>query len=162
MKISHYAFNFCSVTGLLFAFVLAAMTGCGDGDNDFDALLAQYSGIWDVRYNFSEDSCAIVEPGVIGFVDRHVIDQVGSSISLESSSGFGLSFSGQVREDNSFVVEQILSGDIFGDGIACDVFQAISYEPTGPDTASSLFVRRLSCEDGYICESRGVGESRRR
>lgn len=142
---------------------IAALCACGDGDDDFDALEANYAGAWDLRYNLVQDECGITEEGVFGFTAGHLIDQQGQDVLLQTDTG-GFAdqpFQGTVRDDGSFLVEQIVEGDIFGDGDSCSHYQAISYEATSEDVASSQFVRRINCASGYVCESTAIGESKR-
>ncbi len=143
---------------ILATLLVLSLTNCGSDDDGFDI---DYNGIWDVRYNFSADECQIVEAGVLGFVDQHVIAQTGNVIALDSTVGLGFPLNGALREDSSFLAEQQISGDLFGDGTLCSQAQSISYQQTDSDRADSQFVRRISCNDGYVCESRAVGEARR-
>jgi hypothetical protein len=146
---------------LLSAFALSS-GGCGGGGSDstFDG---NYAGDWDVRYNLSQDDCGIVESGVIGFVDRHSIIQNGKAITLDIASGFGPPLTGEVQSDNTFTAEQLLKGtDFFAGGVFCTIHQAISYQPEDLNKASTLFLREVSCADGFTCVSKGVGESVRR
>lgn len=157
----------------LVVFVIAGLSislvACSGGSSDFDdALLGEFAGVWDVRYNTLDDGCAILDGSVLGFVDVHTIEQSGNSISLQAPGAFGATLlgntfmSGRVEGGNSFVAESFEAGIDFGDGFFCDALHRISYEATGPGSASTLFLRQLNCIEGISCETRAVGESLRR
>lgn len=141
---------------------IAFLAACAGGKDSFNALLAEWKGAWDVRYNFSADECGLASEELTGFVDAQEIVQDGGVVQLESSTGLGVGFDGVIDEQNSFVAEQRISGDLFGDGTQCEVYQSISYEPVAEDEASSFFVRRFNCSDGFSCESRAFGRAIRR
>lgn len=142
---------------------LCLLLGCSDdGTTRVIVVVGDYRGIWDVRYNLTVDDCFLVESGILGFVDVHEIEQQGASVTLVASSDSGVPLTGTVREDKSLATEQLLEGDIFGIGLPCQLYQAISYEPTETGTTTSLFIREIACDDGFFCETRGLGESKRR
>ena len=143
---------------------VCTLSACGSGGSDqdeLDALAAEYGGTWDVRYNLTVDECGVVD-GVVGIADLHTITQDGNSLTLQTPNGPEEPFTGAVREDNSFLVEQLLEGDIFNVGLFCTLRQQISYQATSASTASSLYERTITCADGYLCNTHGVGESKRR
>ena len=155
LKPNYLLLSICAAATL----ILSSCDGSNGGPNAF---AGEYAGVWDVRYNLSLDDCGIVEAGVFGFVDQHVIDQSGTAVTLDASSTFGVPLNGDVDAEQNFVADQNFSGDVFGDGTDCAVYQAISYDPVKDDEAESLYVRRISCNDGYVCESRALGQSTRR
>lgn len=140
---------------------LLILARCNDGGGE-SAFSGEYDGVWDVRYNLTEDSCEIVESGVTGFVDVQNIFQNEGAITLESSVGFGETFSGTLDANNELLSSQSISGDIYQDGGQCQVQQSISYSPTSDDRADTLFKRDVSCADGYVCSSRAIGAAIRR
>lgn len=154
----------CSL-GTLVTFSALALSACsGSGDDVSDAELGEFAGVWDVRYNFSTDECVMVEGGITGFVDIHSIDQDDSTgiISMSASIDFGEGLEGAATGTNTFEANQVVNGDIFGDGNFCSVEQSISYEATDAGRATTLFSRHIECSDGYVCESRALGEAVRR
>ncbi|MBX7137833.1 MAG: hypothetical protein K1X83_07595 [Oligoflexia bacterium] len=152
--------SFCLAAVLLCALLLC-FTGCGGGGSD-ETGDNSFNGSWDAQLNFIIDDCQIVEPTLAGIVDVHSISQDGAGITLESLGGFGESLSGEASADNSrFEVNQLLKGDLFGDGFFCVVRQSYSYERLSREKATVLFKRTLECNDGYLCESRAQGEAER-
>lgn len=140
---------------------LLSISACDGGGGD-STYTGDYAGIWDVRYNLVSDSCQIVEAGLTGFVDSQSINQENLDITLDTSVGFGESLSGTLGEDNKFVAIHSINGDIYNDGIPCQVDQSISYKPTSDDRAETLFNRSILCADGFSCETSAVGEAKRR
>ena len=148
--------------------VLAALIpvfGCG-GDSDSPSGLPNFSGLWDIRYNFNSDECRIVLGGVPGFVDQHEITQDGGAVTLVSQSGLIGEGSGAQREDGSITAEETVEGDIFGVGVPCELYTGITYNSLSTkssdgagDTAQSIFVQTIECADGYVCESQAVGSA---
>jgi hypothetical protein len=138
------------------------LSGCNGNGSD-GTFEGSYAGVWDVRYNLREDECQMVENGVLGFVDIHEITQEGTAVTLNPSSGFGIPLQGTVDASFNLHTEQdLVSSSFFGDGIPCRIHQGVSYEPLAENRASTIFVREISCDDGFTCASRAAGESVRR
>jgi hypothetical protein len=143
-------------------FLCLGLSACSGGDDSADALLSEFSGTWNVRYNLSRDECGLVTSGITGFVDSHFIQQNASQIELDpSGTSIGGSQKGTLVDSQSFDTTVSGQGDFFGDGGFCAVEQKISYEATGSDTATTLFSRHIECADGFVCDSLATGRADR-
>ncbi|RIL10406.1 MAG: hypothetical protein DCC75_04410 [Proteobacteria bacterium] len=150
-----------SVSRVLIALLSCAVFfGCGDGSGSV-VIISNFGGTWAVHYNLTADECFLLPEDVFEFDEDQEVAQDGFSIVLKSGTAFLQDYTGQIEEENKFVAEQDLPGLVFDGGLVCDIYQAISYEGTGENSVSSLFVTRINCNDGYICETRGIGAGER-
>jgi|GEM_PF-3005531 len=136
------------------------VSGCNSSSSGQKAV-SDYSGTWDVRYNFTTDDCGLALEGLLGFVDQHFIVQDGGIISFESQGGLLSSDSARIDSSGALQVEDIQEGDLFGDGSFCSFRVGVSYQDAFDNTATSLFDYTLGCNDGFECSSQAVGQSRR-
>jgi hypothetical protein len=100
--------------------------------------------------------------GVPGFVDQHEIAQEGTDASFTSGSGLIVSDSAAVEEDGSLVAQESTVGDLYGDGTYCEMLTQVSYENLESDAADSMYFQSITCSDGWGCETRALGRSKRR
>ena len=149
--------NMRKTASFMMTIILAA---CGGSDSDSREPV-DYSGVWDVRYNFVEDGCALTAMDVPGFVDQHIIQQDGAAATVDAVSGLISADDASVGEDGSLRAERSVNQDIFGDGSDCHLASRLSYENLQDDTAESLFEFSISCGGDYSCVSRGIGEAKR-
>lgn len=148
-----------AILPLICALIVPLSVGC-NGSSDSSSDLS-YAGVWDVQYNFIKDECALALEGIPGFVDQHTIEQSDLVITLSARSGLLDVANGQIRDDHSLLVSQSIEGDVFGIGVACTVLTTVSYEALHDDTTDTLFSQRISCADGYECETAAVGSASR-
>lgn len=66
---------------------------------------------------------------------------------------------GAIGEDRSFVAEDGADGELFADGVYCELRESLSYSPTDEDSAATVFTRSIDCADDYHCESSAVGKA---
>lgn len=133
-----------------------------NGPGGPDAVSGEFLGTWDATYNLVSDDCGLLEEGQTGFLDEHVISAGVSDLSLSAAVDFGLGFNGVVEEDRAARFNQAFEGDVFGDGIPCQVTQEISYQGVDTNKATTLFERNIQCDDGFACAARALGDSVRR
>ena len=138
----------------------ALIAGCSSNSSSQSNIEA-YAGVWDVRYNLSDDGCSLVTEGILGIIDRHTINETESGVSFSAESGLVADTSVPLNEDGSFTVSSTGSGDFFGDGSTCSLVNTISYSLQEEGLAQTLFSETLSCSDGYECQSRGIGSARK-
>ncbi len=141
---------------LLMSFVCAACNGRGSGTV---VINQDYSGTWELIFNLSSDECGVLAEDSFSFSDQHIITQDTGAFLVDAESGQFTSSAAQVRDDGSLLIEENLEGDLFGDGIFCSYTNAVSYLDRRGDTADTLFLQRLNCADGFLCESRGIGQA---
>ncbi|MCB0340412.1 MAG: hypothetical protein KDD53_12450 [Bdellovibrionales bacterium] len=137
---------------------LVTLSACAGNGGD-GGPVSDFTGTWNVRYNFDTDQCQVVTPPILGFVDEHTIVQEGSELTLVAASTFPEFAEGTTGSDGSFVAVGTVIGDVFGDGSTCELTTSISYQSTGSTSAESLFALRISCNDGFECVSEGLGTS---
>jgi len=143
----------------MLAGTVIALSACG-GDGDSDGT-ASFSGIWDVRYNLTVDECGVVTPGVIGFVDQHVIEERAEGVAFSSVDQLISVENGVIREDGSLFVEAVTSADLIGDGSLCDITTTVVYRNLVEDDAESLFTLRIECSGIAVCASEAIGGTKR-
>lgn len=150
-----------NIKAIFSSLVLLLLVSCNSSNNK--DLASDFSGVWDVRYNFSVQECQITLDGVPGFVDQHIIEQDSEKLSFSSVSGLISPENSitQVSEDQSLVVEELLTGDIYGIGVYCEHMTMISYAAPSDEKSESLFMRTVWCEDDWSCETRGAGVAER-
>ena len=139
---------------------VALIAGCSSSSSSQSNIEA-YTGVWDVRYNLSEDGCSLVTEGILGIVDRHTINASEIGVSFSAESGLVGEATVPLNEDGSFSVTSTGSGDFFGDGSTCTLLNTISYSLQEEGLAQTFFTETLNCSDGYQCQSRGVGSARK-
>lgn len=146
-----------------------ALAGCGGAGGAAAFIDPQYAGTFQANYAVVEDGCEILAAGEAGFSDVHTIQQQERTVTLSSSSGFVLETSAGIDGDGGFVVREryVLEEPGFA---PCDVDSAFAYfSPVPGDgsdrrvvaAAESLFTFRLSCLDGFVCETRALGYAER-
>ena len=149
------------------ALILGAMALIG-GCNSSSSFLVNYSGIWDVRYNISQDECGVVTSGLPGFVDQHIIDQANpvtralESASFDAQSGLLTDTAAEIDENDDLFAEEVTVGDIFGDGSTCTLTARTNSEncgrdASGNDRVDALFTFEIGCNDGFACRTEAVG-----
>jgi hypothetical protein len=148
---------------------MVALSGCGGGGGAAAFVDPQYAGTFHANYAVVEDGCEILAAGEAGFRDVHTIQQQDRTVTFSSSSGFVLATSAGIDSDGGFAVREryVLEEPGFA---PCDVESAFAYfSPVLGDSsdrrvvaaAESLFTFRLSCLDGFVCETRALGYSER-
>ena len=135
------------------------LAGCSDGSS---FRFTTYSGVWDVVYNVTGDSCGVIDEDTSGFNDVHTINQLERDVALSAESELILNGEGTVNSDDAFVAEEIVRGDIFNAGLFCEYIATTSYTDPDEDSADSLFLLTIECNDGFSCETRAIGEATRR
>jgi hypothetical protein len=139
-------------------FLSLTLSSCS---NSRGTIETSYTGTWDVRYNLSIDDCGLVGGSIPGFIDVHFIEETAEGLQFSTTSGIIVEAIAQIRADGSLLVEDNLAGDLFGDGSFCEFRTAISYQDLAAESASSLLAQTLLCNDGFSCESLGVGQATR-
>jgi hypothetical protein len=136
--------------------------GCGDGSDGktLEENALSYSGVWNLEYDVLVDECGLVEKGQNAFTDMQTVVQNGESIILTSNNLSENQYIGEVRSDGSLEAGTSQDGDLFGDGIDCQLEEALTYNNHSGSTVSSLYDLRLKCNDGFYCVTalRGVGQ----
>lgn len=142
-----------------------ALLGCVGGRVDVISGTPEYEGRYSASFTLVSDECGLVAEGEGGFSDSHTITQSGTGVVISSDAGFVLNIGAEIDEDGGFVASEQYT--IQEPGFApCDAESALSYErPVFDDSqdehrvtaAESVFVFRLACLDGYVCETRAIG-----
>ncbi|MCB9030286.1 MAG: hypothetical protein H6619_04480 [Deltaproteobacteria bacterium] len=134
---------------------------CACNSSSGNMVITDYSGIWDVRYNFANDECGLVTDGIIGFVEQDTIEQSGSTASFSSLSGILSTDSATLESDGSLLAIEEFSGDLFGDGTFCVQTAQIRYQNGIDNSAESVFSFSIECDDGFACSSDALGSAER-
>ena len=146
---------------LVTALVLSSLLVSGCNSNSKSSSITDYSGTWDLRYNFATDDCGLVTDGIIGFVEQDVIAQSGATASFESLSGILTTEAATIEADGSLLAEEALAGDLFGDGSFCTQTASIRYQNGVDNSAESVFSFSIVCNDGFACSSDALGSAER-
>lgn len=148
-------------TALGLVSLVCILPACG-GSSGSLLLPANFTGTWNVRYNFLEQGCLITFATFQGIVDQHLISRndagayeflsVGQVINADSVT---------TPDDATLLASQSDTGDIFNDGSICTLDQTISYTTVDTETAETLYTRKIICNDGFSCETRALGTAER-
>lgn len=132
---------------------------CNGRDSKSINTFQDYPGNWQLVVNLTLDECGVLPEDVFSFTDDVTIQEQQDRLLVDAESGFFASTPGELRQDGSLIIEDSQEGDLFGDGIFCSYSNSLSYLNLEHGSSDALFVQRLSCADGYICESHGVGKA---
>lgn len=108
---------------------------------------------WEVQYFSLLDECGLLEPGVTDFIDYQHIGRSNNTVNLSSDYLLGGPYSGSYRSESSFLVSAKLAGDLFGDGVYCELNEELAYNHTTSTSAINLYHIWLDCADGFRCDS---------
>lgn len=145
---------------LLFLISLICI-GCNGRDSRQPSNKAAFAGAWQATYNLTLDECGLLPEGVFSFSDAFTIAFQDAELFVDAESGLFESAPATLRPDGSLSIAALLEGDLFGDGIFCSYSNSVSLLSLQHNASDALFVQRLSCADGYLCESHGVGKALR-
>jgi len=137
--------------------LILSLAACSNSRGD--DVRAGFAGTWDLRYNLSVDECGLVAGNILGFVDQHYIEEHDGVLRFSTVSGIIEDVEATLREDGSLLAEDLLAGDLFDDGSFCEFRSAISYHDNDGLRANSILAQTLWCDDGFSCESLGIGEA---
>lgn len=149
----------------LFFFITLLFCSCGGNNDNGNSTIADYQGIWDLRFNVVSDECQLLFPGLPGFVDIHEITQSGSTVLVTSRSKYFSMAEGVVNEDGTLQVVGQQEGSFFGPDAICTMTTQVSYSrslSSDDNQAENTFTQTIECSDGTICQSTALGAAVRR
>jgi hypothetical protein len=138
--------------------IVLLLAGCGNG-SDPTKPGSPYQGVWKLDYDVLRDECGLVEKGQNAFSDIQTVNQTDSQLVLTSQNLSKNEYTGEVRGDGSLEVSTSQKGNLFNDGVNCQLEEALAYNNHFENEVSSLYDLRLKCDDGFYCVTalRGTG-----
>ena len=148
-----------SILQTLIVSLTILLTSCG-GSSSGEFVLPLFGGEWRLSYNVVQDDCGLVSEDGIFFLDNQSIEQSDMGVTVTSEQLPLGTYTGMTRGSDSFLAEALQEGDLFGDGVFCQLSEDLAYNDLDGDTASSLYRVRIECADGFVCDSvvRGAAE----
>jgi hypothetical protein len=139
---------------------LCFLIGCGSSGSSSNESDPVFSGTWLLAYNIIIDECGLVEGDATAFDDTQEVAQKGKAIEVNSDVLLGAPYTGSTRSSDSFLAKTLEEGDLFGDGIFCQLIEDLAYNDLDGDSATSMYKIRIKCADGFVCDSavRGTAE----
>ena len=146
---------------ILFIALLTITSACGGSSHHRETVLpiGEWNNITKIIISDEVHNCMAVSPDNFTFEDFQTIEQVEEDTYMITSNIGMIDAFGAVDDNNNLTFSAEFEGDIFGDGSYCTYQVKLTYIQSGESIYETMYSRNVACDDGYICEDKGIGQS---